>query len=200
MTGETMDADLAEEIEYLTCLLSKSGFFSTEEIIEILEDQFMDEEIDFSRFEIFPADSSNLNFSRLENAFEKLSREDIVAVHNCGYDIAEGVSDVFELNVHLLNNKFKAEGFCFYTFEDVEYAIFDGRLKITFAGFDDDENKALDIGRTVSEYLKAEGLNVKWDGTVNSQIELNPFTWDKSYEDKKEYEIEGAYEVYTTGV
>ncbi len=195
-----MDSDLAEEIEYLTCLLTKSGFFSEDEIIEILEDQFIDEEIDFSVFGISPADSSNTNFSRLENAFTKLSREGIVAVHNCGYDIREGVSDAFELYVHLTNNKFKAQGFCFYTFEDVEYAIFDGRLKITFADFESDENKALDIGKTVFEYLKAENLPVRWDGTVNNQIEINPFTWDKSYDDEKEYEIEGAYEVYTKQV
>ena len=196
MTGETMDADLVEEIEYLIDLLTKSGFFSKDEITEILEDQFMDEEIDFSQFEICPIDSSNSNFSKLENAFEKLSRENIVAVHNCGYDIHEGVSDVFELNVHLANNKFKADGFCFYTFEDVEYAIFDGNLKITFGDFENNENKALNIGKIVSEYLKAEGFQVKWDGTVNNQIKINPFTWDKSYDDKKEYEIEGAYETY----
>ncbi len=195
-----MDSDLAEEIEYLTGLLTKSGFFSADEITEILEDQFIDEEIDFSGFEISPADSSNDNFFKLENAFTNLSREGIVAVHNCGYDIREGVSDAFELYVHLANNKFKARGFCFYTFEDVEYAIFDGKLKITFGDFENDENRALDIGKTVVEYLKAENLPVKWEGTVNNQIEINPFTWDKSYDDKKEYEMEGAYEVYTKQV
>lgn len=197
MKGEDMDSDLAEEIEYMVDLLTKSGFFSVGEIREILEDQFLDEEIDFSDYDISLRDSANINFSKLENAFTKLSKEGIVAVHNCGFDIEEGVSDAFELQVHLINNKFTAKGFCFYTFEDVEYAVFDENLKITFGDFENDEAKALEIGKTVSGYLKDEGFTVIWDETINNQIEINPFIWDKSYDAEREYEIEGAYEVYT---
>ena len=196
MTGEDMDSDLAEESEYLIDLLTKSGFYSVDDIIEILEDQFIEEEIDFSEFDISLNDSSNGNFTKLENAFTRLSEEDIIAIHNCGYDIEEGVSDAFELHVHLLNNKFEAEGFCFYTFEDVEYAIFDGNLKITFGDFENDEKKALEIGKAVSKCLNDEGFTIIWDETVNNQIEINPFEWDKSYDDEKEYEVEGAYEAF----
>lgn len=193
-----MDSDLVDEIEYMIDLLTKSGFFSIEEIREILEDQFIEEEIDFSDYDISLIESSNENFSKLENAFAKLSGEDIVAVHNCGFDIEEGVADAFELNVHLINNKFKAEGFCFYTFEDVEEAIFDEKLMITFGDFENNEDKALEIGKTVAEYLKDENFTIIWDETVNNQIEINPFKWDKSYNSETEYEIEGAYEVFTT--
>lgn len=196
MKSEIMDSDLVEEIEFMIDLLTKSGFFSVEDIREILEDQFIDEDIDFFKFEISLNDSSNSNFSKLDNAFSKLAGEDIVAIHNCGYDISEGVSDAFELQVHLLNNKFKADGFCFYTFEDVEDAIFDGNLKITFGDFENDEAKALEIGKIVSEYLKDEGFTIIWDKTINNQIEINPFVWDKSYDNEKEYEIEGAYDAY----
>ena len=196
MKGEDMDSDLVEEIEYMIDLLTKSGFFSVSEIIEILEDQFIEEEVDFSEFDISLKDSSNENFSKLENAFAKLADEDIVAIHNCGFDIEEGVSDAFELNVHLLNNKFEAQGFCFYTFEDVEYSVFDSLLKITFGDFENNEEKALEIGKTVSRYLKDEGFTINWDETVNNQIEINPFQWDKSYDDEKEYEVEGAYDAF----
>ena len=191
-----MDQDLVEEIEYMKDILTKSGFFSESEIIEILEDQFIEEEIDFSGCEISPNDSSNENFSKLENAFSSLAGEKIVAIHNCGFDIEEGVADAFELFVHLNNNKFKAEGFCFYTFEDVEDALWDDKLKITFGDFENDENKALEIGKTVFRYLKEENFDIDWDETINNQIEINPFKWDKSYDDVKEYEIEGAYEVF----
>ena len=196
MTGDEMDSDLAEEIEYLIDLLTKSGFYSVDDIIEILEDQFIEEDIDFSEFGISLNDSSNHNFSKLENAFTQISKEGIVAIHNCGYDIEEGVGDAFELNVHLLNNKFEAEGFCFYTFEDVEYAIFDGNLKITFGDFENDEKKALEIGKAVSKCLNEKGFTIIWDETVNNQIEINPFEWDKSYDEEKEYEVEGAYDAF----
>ena len=191
-----MDPDLVDEIEYMQELLTKSGFFSQDEMLEILEDQFIDEEIDFSDFSISLNESSNENFSKLENAFSSLADENIVAIHNCGFDIEEGVADAFELFVHLKNNKFSPEGFCFYTFEDVEDAIWDDKLKITFGDFENNEDKALEIGKTVFKYLKEENLNINWDETINSQIEINPFKWDKSFDDEKEYEIEGAYEVF----
>ena len=196
MKGEMMDSDLAEEIDYMICLLAKSGFFSASEIREILEEQFIEEEIDFSDFDISLTEGACENFQRLENAFAKLATEGIVAIHNCGYDIEEGVADAFELQVHLLNNRFSPIGFCFYTFEDVEDSIFDGNLKITFGDFENDETKALEIGKVVSGCLKDESFTINWDETVNNQIEINPFKWDKSYDDDKEYEIEGAYDVF----
>lgn len=198
MKGEFMNQDLVDEIEYMIELLTKSGFFSAEDIVEILEDQFIEEEIDFSNCNISLSDASNENFSKLENAFACLADEDIIAIHNCGFDIEEGVGDAFELHVHLLNNKFHAEGFCFYTFEDVEEAVWDSKLNITFGDFEGSEEKALDVGRIVAKALKDEGFTLNWDETVNNQIEINPFKWDKSYDNEKEYEIEGAYEVFTT--
>lgn len=197
MTRDIMNQDLVEELEYMKVSLAKSGFFSADDIIEILEDQFIEEDIDFSQIDVSLNESSNENFSKLEDVFTRLASKSIVAIHNCGYDIEEGVADAFELFVHLNNNKFKAEGFCFYTFEDIEEAIEEAKLKITFGDFENDEEKALQIGRTVSEYLKDENFDIKWDETINNQIEINPFKWDKSYNDEKEYEIEGAYEVFT---
>jgi len=194
--SDRMDQDLVDEIEYMEEVLSKSGFFSKSEIIEIMEDQFIEEEIDFSDFDVSKNTSSNENFSRLEDVFASLKNEKIVAIHNCGFDIKEGVADAFELFVHLHNNKFTAEGFCFYTFDDVEEAIWEEKLKITFGDFENDEAKALEIGKTVSKYLKEADFSINWDETINNQIEINPFKWDKSYDDEKEYEIEGAYEVY----
>ena len=192
-----MNQDLVEEIDYLIELLAKSGFFNVDEIMEILEDQFIEEDIDFSEFNISLNDSDSINFNKLENAFRALADRDIVAIHNCGYDIEEGVADAFELNVHLINNKFQPKGFCFYTFEDVEEAIEDEKLKITFGDFENDENKALEIGKAVAEALKSEGFSIVWDETINNQIELNPFKWDKLFEEDKEYEIEGAYDIFT---
>lgn len=191
-----MDEDLVEEIEYLIEVLTKSGFFNIDEIHEILEDQFIEEDIDFSSFDISLNEFDNANFNKLECVFNSLVEKDILAVHNCGFDIEEGVADVFELQVHLLNNKFNPAGFCFYTFEDVEEAIWDNKLKITFGDFENNEKKALKIGELTAECLKSKGFSIKWDGTVNSQIEINPFKWDKSFDSEKEYEIEGAYECF----
>ncbi len=191
-----MNQDLVEEVDYLIELLTKSGFFNVDEIIEILEDQFIEEGIDFSQFNVSLNDFDSLNFNKLEKVFKALADQNIVAIHNCGYDIKDGVGDAFELYVHLKNNKFNPEGFCFYTFEDVEYAVFEDKLRITFGDFENNEKKALKIGETVANALKSEGFSIVWDGTINSQIELNPFKWDKSFNEEKEYEIEGAYDIF----
>ena len=133
MNSDIMNQDLVYELEYMEELLTKSGFFDSEEILEILEDQFIDEDIDISQYSVSSNDFSNENFSKLENAFTNLASEKIVAIHNCGYDISEGVNDAFELYVHLHNNKFSVEGFCFYTFENIEEAIFESKLSLTFS-------------------------------------------------------------------
>lgn len=191
-----MNPDLAEEIDYLVDLLSKSGFFSQEEILEILEDQFIEEDLDFSQIDIHLSESSNINFNKLEVVFTSLARENIVAIHNCGFDIEEGVADAFELFVHLKNNKFNPDGFCFYTFEDVEDCLAESYLNITFGDFENDENKALEIGKTVANSLNDVNFEIEWDETINNQIKINHFEWDKSFSDDNEYEIEGAFEVF----
>ena len=43
-----MNQELVDEIEYTKELLANSGFFNREDIIEILEEQFIEEDIDFS--------------------------------------------------------------------------------------------------------------------------------------------------------
>ena len=171
------------------------GFFNREDIIEILEEQFIEEDIDFSNVEISFSQKDNSNFKVLENAFIKLSGENIIAIHNCGYDIEEGVTDAFELFVHLKNNKYDPVGFCFYTFEDVEEAIENNKLKITFGDFENSPDKALEIGKIVFRTLKESNFDVNWDETVNNQIEIS-IEWDKIFDENKEYEMEGAFEAY----
>ena len=195
-----MNQDLVDEVNYMIDLLTESGFFSEDEILEILEDQFIEEEIDFSAFDINANDFNNKNFSVLEETFKRLSGKSIIGVHNCGYDFIEGVEDVFELYVHLINNEYSVEGFCFYSFEDVEQAIEENILKITFGDFQKDENKSLEIGKIVYRYLSDAGFELRWDETVNSPIEIVDFTWDKKYDEDKEYEIEGAYNLFTGGL
>ena len=192
-----MNQDLVDEIEYMIDLLTKSGFFSQDEILEILEDQFIEYEIDFSESDISRNDFNNNNFSVLEKTFKKLSEKAIICVHNCGYDFKEGVDDIYELYVHLINNKYSALGFCFYTFEDVEQAIERDILKLTFGDFQRDENKSLEIGEIVYQKLIDAKFKVNWDNTVNSPIEIINFKWDKKYSEDTEYEIEGAYELFT---
>ena len=192
-----MNQDLVDEIDEMLDLLTKSGFFSKDETIEILEDQFIEYDIDFSGYDIPANDFNNRNFSILEDAFKRLAEKSIICVHNCGYDFKEGVDDIYELYVHLLNNDYACEGFCFYSFEDVEQAIEENILKLTFGDFERNEKKSLKIGKLVYQQFTDSNLELEWDETVNSPIKIIDFIWDKKYDENKEYEIEGAYDIFT---
>lgn len=191
-----MNQDLVDEINYLIDLLTKSGFFSKEEILEILEEQFIEYDIDFSEFNIYLNDFNSKNFSILEKTFKILNKKSIICVHNCGYDFKEGVYDIYELYFHLINNNYSAQGFCFYSFEDVEQAIEEDILKITFGDFQKDENKSLEIGNIVYQALLDANFDVDWDKTVNCPIKIINLKWDKKFDENMEYEVEGAYKLF----
>lgn len=170
--SDFMNQELVDEIEYTKELLANSGFFNREDIIEILEEQFIEEDIDFSNIEISFSQKDNSNFKVLENAFIKLAGENIIAIHNCGYDIEEGVTDAFELFVHLKNNKYDPGGFCFYTFEDVEEAIENNKLKITFGDFENNPDKALEIGKIIFSTLKEANFDVNWTKQLTTRLKF----------------------------
>lgn len=198
-----MDEALIEELDYEIDLLIKSGFFSEEEIFEIIEDEFIDEELDLDlslhigkRFaELTEGLKTGEDFLNLSDAFRNLSQENIICIHNAGFDIEEGIQDSFELYTHILNNKLEVEGFCFYSFEDIETAIYENKLSIAFGDFELDESKALEIGKTIADCLRENGFDIIWEETVDEQIVIEDFEWKKAFDDK-EYSMDGAFEDY----
>ena len=139
--GVLMNQELIDEINYEIQLLIKSGFYSDDEILEIIDDEFIEEDISEDLFlKLFLETKENIeeveedseDFINLKKAFDDLTKENIISIHNAGYDIEEGIQDSFELFTHLRNNKYSPEGFCFYTFEDIENVIEDNILNIAF--------------------------------------------------------------------
>ena len=198
-----MDEELIEELDYEISLLIKSGFFSEDEILEIIEDEFIDEDIDLDlpdrigeKFADLTEDlKTSEDFLGLDNAFKQLSHQEIVCIHNAGFDIEEGIQDAFELYTHIINNKLEVEGFCFYSFEDIETAIYENNLNIAFGDFELDENKALEIGKTIADCLRENGFSIRWSETVDEQIVIDDFEWKKAFDDR-EYSMDGAFEDY----
>lgn len=113
----------------------------------------------------------------MENAFIKLAGENIIAIHNCGYDIEE-VTDAFELFVHLKNNKYDPVGFvlhiwgCWGLLKTINW-------KSHFGDFEDNPDKTLEIGKIVFSTLKESNFDVNWDkNRFHNQIEIS-IEWDK---------------------
>ena len=176
-----MNQELMDEVNYEIQLLIKSGFYSGDEILEIIDDEFIEENISkdilsklfFENKENIGAiDVDSEDFINLKNAFLDLTKENIISIHNAGYDIEEGIQDSFELFVHLRNNKYSPIGFCFYSFEDIEEAIEENNLSIAFGDFEYDEEKGLEIAKTVVNVLKSYGFKINWNESVDERIEL----------------------------
>lgn len=197
-----MDKELIDEINYEIQLLIKIGFYSDDEILEIIDDEFIEEDIskdlisnllleNKENLEELKEDSDD--FIKLSKAFDDLTKEKIISIHNAGYDIEEGIQDSFELFTHLKNNKYEPIGFCFYTFEDIENAIEDNTLNIAFGDFEYDEKKGLEIAKKIVKTLKDYGLEINWNQSVDEIIEIENFNWKKKY-DGKDYSMDGALE------
>ena len=202
LTGVLMNQELKDEMNYEIQLLIKSGFYSDEDILEIIGDEFIEENIsddEISRLflenkeKIAEIHEDSEDFINLRNAFLDLTKENIISIHNAGYDIEEGIQDSFELFTHLRNNKYSPIGFCFYTFEDMEHVIEDNTLSIAFGDFEYDEEKGLEIAQKVAETLKINGFDINWNGSIDELIEIQNFNWIKHF-DNKEYSMDGALE------
>ena len=198
-----MDEELIEELDYEIDLLIKSGFFSEDEIFEIIEDEFIDEDVDLDlsyrigeRFsQLTEGLKTSDDFIRLDSSFKQLTQKNIICIHNAGFDIEEGIQDSFELHTHIINNKLEVEGFCFYSFEDIETVIYENNLNIAFGDFELDEAKALEIGKIIAGCLKENGFSVRWNETVDEQIVIDDFEWKKAF-DERQYSMDGAFEDY----
>lgn len=199
-----MDKEIIDEINYEIQILLKSGFYDKEEILEIIEDEFFEEDISLDEisnlvnlnYDSLDLKQNSVDFIKLKDVFNQLSGlNDIIAIHNAGYDIEEGVQDAFELFVHLRNNNFEPKGFCFYSLEDIEIAIEESNLSIAFGDFENSEDLALSIGEIVEEALKSNGFDINWDNSIDNPIVINNFNWAKVY-DNEEYSMDGALKTY----
>ena len=197
-----MNQELIDEINYEIQLLIRIGFYSDEEILEIIDDEFIEENISLEFIEklflenkesLEDIDEDSQDFTNLKNAFHDLTKENIISIHNAGYDIEEGIQDSFELFTHLRNNKYSPKGFCFYTFEGIENVIEDNELPIAFGDFEYDEEKGLEIAKKVASVLKSYGFDIDWNESVDEIIEIKNFNWKKHY-DGEEYSMDGALE------
>lgn len=197
-----MDQELIDEINYEIQLLIKSGFYSDDEILELIDDEFIEENVSLDLISKLFLENKEIigeinedsdDFTNLRNAFLDLTKEDIVSIHNAGYDIEEGIQDSFELFIHLRNNKYSPIGFCFYTFEDIEDALEENELAIAFGDFEYDEDNGLEIAKKVADCLKEYGFEIDWNESVDERILIKNFNWRKHF-DEKEYSMDGALE------
>ncbi len=194
MVEELLD-ELKEEIVFF----SKCGFYDKDEILETIEDEFIDFDLDLdlisdyldTTFNKHQQYTNSEDFNNLKLAFDDLNKNAIISIHNNAYDIQEGVNDAFEVYTHLLNNNYSPIGFCFYTLSDLEELFENKKLSLSYGSFDfEDEIKQNQIEDLIENTFKKYEFDIE---KSDEQFIIYNFNWIKIY-DNKEYSMEGAYE------
>ena len=194
-----MDIKLLDEIKEEILFFSKCGFYDREDILETIEDEFIDYELDLDLIssnidEIFNMSQDNKDssdFINLKKAFEDLSKKGIVSIHNNAYDIQEGVEDAFEVYTHLINNNYSPIGFCFYTLSDIEEVLENKVLSLSYGSFNlEDKSNQSNVEDLIEDTLKKAQFQFE---KTEEQFNILTFNWQKVY-DNKNYSMEGAYE------
>jgi hypothetical protein len=114
---------------------------------------------------------------RLDRAFEDLNARGVVALHNAGYTMSDGLDDVSQV----LHERGRAgvNGYCFYHGQDVKRAVEGGGLMVAFGDFDGDKGGKAEVGRLVKEALQQSGLTVEWNGDPKTRLSMPDFDWKR---------------------
>jgi hypothetical protein len=168
-----------------------SGFHSLSDVLEMLEDWDEDDEDDFNKQMLDEYAKSEFqakreaeatwpavtDCNRLDAAFDALNGIGIIALHNAGYTISDGISDVSEVLAE--SDRDKVKGYCFYHEQDLERAVDGHGLWLAYGDIADTAAGKRAIGELVKAELERRGFVVEWDGDEEKRIDLPRIVWQR---------------------
>jgi hypothetical protein len=165
-----------------------SGFYDLEDVNEMIEDILEDDADEaMLRAAIAPEFQKKItaealwpketDCDRLDLAFELLNTNAIIALHNSGYTMSDGLDDVSEE----LDRRGRAnvQGYCFYHGQDIERALMGGGLMIAFGDFENDKTARVKIGHLVRDSLEANGFVIDWESDSEARINISTLDWKR---------------------
>jgi hypothetical protein len=193
-----LNDELREEIAEMLDFTVNSGYYDAE-TIEELATEYLEEFFEYDYPELTspdsegirkiiaeiqsqtPANTAGKNYKRLQEVFDQLNRERIIAVDFAGFDMSEGHEDVGVVFQFMKENNIPRNGYCFCHQQDIERAMSPSfqNLNLAFHSTDGDEEQALIVGKRIVELLEEAGFSVSWDGTLERRICIQNFQWDK---------------------
>lgn len=135
------------------------------------------------------------DFEKLVNACDELNKERIVSLHKAGYTRQDGQDDCKEIIEELNKIGASTKGYCFYHTQDLERAI--GEERMLFIGFDSfngEDELAKEVAEQIIEVLKKHEFNVKWNGSLQTRIEILDLNWQKTV-DNIDYNYGRVFEI-----
>ena len=118
---------------------------------------------------------------RLNDAFDELWAQNIIALQAVGDMYFDGMEDVQHYWARAGRERSLVEGYCFCHQEEMKNCLAGGTLRLAFGGIlGGDPEKAVAMGRIVCEVLARHGFRPIWDETEHSKIALPGFHWQKT--------------------
>ena len=165
-----------------------SGFYDADEVQEMIDDILedgADEEMLRAavpkEFEKKAAEEASwpeeTDCDRLDNAFGTLNSLGIIALHNAGYTMSDGLSDVGD-ELHE-RGRDGIKGYCFYHGQDLERAVNGNGLSLAFGDLNDNKVAKAEIGTIVREVMESNGFGVEWNGDPKTRIDLPNVNWQR---------------------
>jgi hypothetical protein len=168
-----------------------SGFYTQEEVAEMLTDWIEDDEGDPDEAALGVALQKEFadkkaaeatwprvtDCDRLDRAFADLRAKGIIALQNAGYTMSDGLYDVGEALAQVGRKGIR--GYCFYHGQDLERALDRMGLMLAFGSLDDEPTRKIEVGQTVQAALQEVGLVVEWKGDPESRLQLPLLDWKR---------------------
>ncbi len=117
---------------------------------------------------------------QLDRVFRALRRKGILAQHRCGFTQQDGLDVVDDIYKEAGGKRSGLAGYCFYTLQDMEGAMWDDTgLWLAFGSFSRISEDGIQIGGIIRDKFKRAAFDVDWDGTIKSRLLLKGFRWQR---------------------
>lgn len=181
-------SDYDESIEDDIRIRVWSGFHSLSDVLMMIQD--CDEsEVDREKLEEFARSEFQAKLAaeatwppitdcvRLDEAFDALNTIGIIALHNAGYTMSDGLGAVDEALVD--HHPSKVKGYCFYHEQDVGRAVDGYGLWLAYGDIANTESGKREVGQLVKAELERRGFMVEWDDNPDKRIDLPKIVWQR---------------------
>lgn len=169
------------------------GQYQADEIFDIIEDEVFDGDEDeeawlrsaikreFRKKQAAERDWPEVtSCDHLDRVFDLLHERGVLTRHRCGMTIQDGLEVVEQLYQEAGGSKSGFLGYCFYHLQDMEAALWgEHGLLLAFGSFNADPANGINVGQIIRDEFERNGLDVIWDGTIDSRLLLKGFRWQR---------------------
>jgi hypothetical protein len=169
-----------------------SGLYDTDEIAELVDESMAEPgqlDPNWLRAEIDKAVRKKRNederwpattdCDRLDEVFEALEDQGIIALQDAGYTQDNGLDDVTEIYHEAGGEESDIVGYCFFHGQDLERVMRSGKLFLTYGDILGDDDKGTEIGQRIKRAFEEAGFTIEWNGSIKSRLLVKDFCWQR---------------------